>query len=192
MRHEKQYFLEEIQEHLEKANGIVILRYSKFTANSANSFRAGVAKLGADVTMVPKRVLMKGAEKAGMTIEKKDLDGHIGLVVASTDPIEVAKYVIQFGKECEQAVEVIGGRFEGKLYNAADVKRLSELPSLPEMRAQFLGLLEAPMAQTLATVEAILCSVIHCLEQKGQQDSEGQQGGESQQTEGQQDSEGQQ
>jgi large subunit ribosomal protein L10 len=36
------------------------------------------------------------------------------------------------------------------------------------MRAQLLGTFEAPMSQTLAVVEAILCSVLHCLENKAQ------------------------
>ncbi len=169
MRQEKQYFLDDLQQQIEQSNALVILRYMRFTANNANSFRAGVEKLGASVTMVPKRALVKGAEKAGVMINRGDLDGHISLVFAQRDPVEVAKYVIQFGKEVEQAIEVIGGRFDGQIYSADDVIKLSELPSMPEMRAQFLGLLEAPMAQTLATIEAILCSVVHCLDQKSQQ-----------------------
>ena len=94
------------------------------------------------------------------------LDGHIGLVFASGDAIEVAKYVIEYGASSEQSVQVIGGRFEGKLYSGADVEKLSKLPNMTEMRAQFLGTLEAPMAQTLATVEAILCSLLYCLDNK--------------------------
>ena len=41
-------------------------------------------------------------------------------------------------------------------------KQISKLPGKDEMRAQFLGLLEAPMAQTLAVMEAVIdkCHVL--------------------------------
>ncbi len=166
MRKEKQFLLDEIQQGIEGSQALVIMRYAKLSANAANQFRAGVAKVGGEVEMVPKRVLVKGAAQAGLTLEKELLDGHIALIFAKGDAIELAKYVIEYGVTSEQTVSVIGGRFEGKLYSGADVEKLSKLPNMNEMRAQFLGTLEAPLAQTLATVEAILCSVLYCLDNK--------------------------
>ena len=49
---------------------------------------------------------------------------------------------------------------------AEDVKAISELPSQDEMRAQFVGLLEAPMTQTLSVMQALLTSIMYCLENK--------------------------
>ena len=49
---------------------------------------------------------------------------------------------------------------------------MSKLPSKDEMRAQFLGTLEAPMAQTLAVMDALLTSVVHCLNNKVQLDEQ--------------------
>ena len=53
---------------------------------------------------------------------------------------------------------------------ASDVERLSKLPSKDEMRAQFLSVLEAPMSQTLAVMEALLTSVPYCLDNKCKQE----------------------
>ena len=63
-------------------------------------------------------------------------------------------------------MNVLTGYMDGKLYNAEEVKTLSELPSKDELRAQFVGLLEAPMGQTLGVFDALLTSVIHCLNNK--------------------------
>jgi len=178
MRKEKQFLLDQIQENIAGAKGIVIMRYKGLTANAANQFRAGAEKVGGQVAMVPKRVLIKGAKQAGLDLDKGVLDGHIGLVFAEDDALEVTKYVIGFGQASEQVVEVIGGRVEGKLYDGADMDKLSKLPGINEMRAQFLGTLEAPLSQTLATVEAILTSVLHCLENKSQALGEGSSCGE--------------
>ena len=47
-----------------------------------------------------------------------------------------------------------------------DLEIISQLPTKDVMRSQLLGLFEAPMSQTLAVMEALLCSVPHCLENK--------------------------
>ena len=71
-----------------------------------------------------------------------------------------------FSKDNKDTLEILGGHFDGRLCTAADMKALSQLPSQEEMRSQFLGLLEAPMSQTLSVMEALLSSVVHCLENK--------------------------
>ncbi len=169
MRQEKQILLDEIKEQMDKFPSFVIMRHIGLTANTVSDFRRSVFKMGGNVEFVRKRVLVKAAEAAGVDLKLEMLPGHIGLVFANKDPVELTKYVFQFSKDNDPAVEVIGGRFEGKLYNASQVEMLSTLPSKDEMRAQFLATLEAPMAQTLSVMDAVLTSVVYCLDNKCKQ-----------------------
>jgi large subunit ribosomal protein L10 len=164
MRQDKQLLLDEIKDEIDSYESFVIMRYSKLTANAANNFRREVARLGGSVAMVRKRVLIKAAKEAGVELELASLPGHIGLVFAK-DPIETTKFVIKFGEE-DKHVEVVGGRFEGQMYSGADVAKLATLPNKDEMRAQLLATFEAPMSQTLAVMEALLTSVVYCLDNK--------------------------
>lgn len=166
MREEKTLLLKEIKDQIDTFGSFVIMSYTGFTANSANAFREEVAKVGGSVEMVPKRVLMKAAEASGVSLDTIELPGHISLVFAGPEPFETAKLVFKFNKENGKKFTVIGGKFEGEVYNGDQVEALSNLPSKDEMRSQILGLFEAPMAQTLSTMEAILCSVIYALEEK--------------------------
>lgn len=171
MREEKQLLKQEILDKIIKHPAFVIMQYAGLTANAANDFRREVRKMGGDVEIVRKRVLVKAAEDAGLNLDFAVLDGHVGLVFLGGDPIETTKFVFKFSKEREKVITVLGGRIEGQLYPGSDVERLSQLPSKNEMRAQFLGLLEAPMSQTLAVMEALLTSVAHCLENKCKKES---------------------
>lgn len=171
MRDEKQLLKQEIIDKLELHPSFVVMQYAGMSANAANDFRREVRKMGGDVEVVRKRVLLKAADDAGINFDFTSLDGHIGLVFLGEDPIEITKFVFKFSQEREKVIQVLGGRFEGQLYPGADVEKLSQLPSKDEMRAQFLGLLEAPMAQTLAVMEALLTSVAHCLENKCKKES---------------------
>lgn len=167
MRQEKHLLLDEVKGHIDTSKGsFVIIGYRGLEANKANEFRRAIRKVGGNVEVMRKRILIKAAEAAGITLNVGELPGHIGLVLVGQDAIETTKIIFQFGKENENKVDVVGGRFDGKLYPASDVEKMSKLPSRDEMRAQFLGLLEAPMAQTLATMEAIMTSVIYCLDNK--------------------------
>jgi large subunit ribosomal protein L10 len=166
MRQEKQLLLNEVKDQIEQFGSFVIMRYLSLSANKANEFRRQVAKIGGNVEVMRKRILIKAAKEAGVELGLEALPGHIGLVYASTDPIEMTKLVFKFGSENSKAIEVIGGRFDGQLYNADDVEKLSKLPGKNEMRAQLLSTFEAPMAQTLAVMDALLSSVVYCLDNK--------------------------
>jgi large subunit ribosomal protein L10 len=171
MRKEKQLLLEEIKSQIGQYSSFVIMSYLNLSANKANEFRREIAKVGGNVEVMRKRVLLKAAQAAGVQLDLEALPGHIGLVYTGQDPIETAKRVFKFSEDNEKTIEVIGGRFEGKIYRADDVEKLSKLPGRDEMRAQFLSVLEAPMAQTLAVMDALLASVIHCLNNKCKQES---------------------
>ena len=167
MRAEKNLLKQEVRDKITRFESFVIMQYTGLSANAANEFRREIGKIGGDVEVVRKRVLIKAAEDAEITLDLASLPGHIGLVFLGTDPIESTKYVVQFGKDRDKAVQVIGGRFEGRLYSGADVERLATLPGKNEMRAHLLSIFEAPLSQTLAVIEALLSSVPYCLDNKG-------------------------
>ncbi len=156
MRQEKQLLLDEIKEQIDRYKSFVITRYQGFKANAANNLRREIAKTGGNYEVVRKRVLVKAAESAGVELDPKLLEGHIGLIFAGADPIETAKFVYKFSKENDNAISVIGGRFDGRIYGADDVEKISKLPGKDEMRAQLLGALEAPISQTLSVMDSIL------------------------------------
>ncbi len=166
MRAEKQLLLDDIKDQMAESKAIVFASYKRLEPNASASFRNNLAKSGGSMEVVKKRVLVKAAQSAGVEIDPALLQGHIAVFFAHQDPIQTTKAIYQFSKENDQVLEVVGGRFEGIIYSAKDVEQISKLPSKDEMRAQFLSTLEAPLSQTLAVVEALLTSVMHCLDNK--------------------------
>ncbi len=170
MREEKQYLLDDLKSKIESAKAFIVTQYQSFSANDMNDFRKAITESGSDFEVVPKRVFIKAAEEAsGVEFKRETLQGHIGIVIADEDYISAAKQVRNFSKDSDN-MEILAGFIEGKLYDKASVIKLSELPNLEEMRAQFVGTLEAPMSQTLSTFESLLTSIIYCLDNKAKQE----------------------
>lgn len=172
MRKEKQFLLDEIKDQLENYPTFVLISYQGITANRMNEFRRDVRKMKGGVEFVKKRLLMKAAAPLGLNLSLNQLPGHIGLVMAKDEPVELTKFVFKFRTDTDKKVEVVGGRIDGQYYTGDDVKTLSELPSKDEMRAQFLATLEAPQSQTLAVMEALISSVVYCLDNKAKESEE--------------------
>ncbi len=171
MRKEKQFLLDEIKDKIEASKAFVLTKYERVNPNMAADFRVRLGKSGGDFEVVRKRILIKAAQAAGIALNPQLLEGHIGVVFAVTDPVQVTKALYDYSKENEDVLTVLGGQFDGKLYSAQDVEVLSKLPSKNEMRAQLLSILEAPMAQVLSVMEALLTSLMHGIENKTQSNS---------------------
>lgn len=176
MRREKALLKQEIQDKIKRYGSFVIMRYLALPANTANEFRRAIGKLGGEVEVVRKRVLLKAAEEEGISLDLSTLDGHIGLVFLGQDPVETTKTVFQFSQEREKVIQVRGGRLDGQFYSGEDVEKISKLPGLNDSRAQLLSVFEAPMSQTLAVMNAVLSSIVYCLDNKSKKESEGAEG----------------
>lgn len=170
MREEKQMLLDEIKEKIEDSTAFIITSYKNFSATRARKFRDILFEAKGDFEVVRKRVFIKAAQAAGIHLKEEVLEGHIGVIFAKEDAVEISKATLKFSEETESSIEILGGHLEGQYYPAEDVKAIAKLPGKQEMQAQFLGLLEAPLSQTLATVEAILTSLPYCFENKCNQD----------------------
>ncbi len=166
MRAEKQLFLDELHSVIEGSKALIVVNYQHLAPNLSSELRKQLMKAGGDLTVVKKRILMKAVAAAGISIGEELLTGHIALISAIEDPITTTKAAFDFCGAHEGVIKILCGHFEGRILSKEQVTTLSKLPGKDQMRAELLGLLEAPMAQTLATMEALLTSLAHCLENK--------------------------
>jgi large subunit ribosomal protein L10 len=171
MQAEKQFLLDDLKAQVKAAPAFIITAYSRQPANAAYEYRQRLLKVDGHLEVVRKRVFAKAAEQAGCPLTG-ELEGHIGVVFAHGDFAETSKVVCAAAGEGDSHVRVLGGWYEGRLYGAADIQKIATLPSMPEMRAQLLGVFEAPMAELLAVCEALLSSVPHCLQNKAEQSAD--------------------
>lgn len=170
MREEKQLLLDEIKEKIEGATGFVALSYKNFTSARAREFRDKVAGMGGEFEIVRKRVFIKAAETMGIPFNVKAMTGHVGVIFAHNDDATVLiKGAVKFGEDNDSAVTVLAGHIDGAICTAEDVEAIAKLPGINELRAQFLGLIEAPMAQNAQVIQAVLASVLYCFEEKSKQ-----------------------
>jgi len=167
MRQEKKLLLEEIKEKVELSKGMIVTKYENITTQEMWKFRKTLSQNASDLEVVKKRIFLKVLKDCGYSYDSKELEGHIAVVFIQTkaNPIDAIKVMFEFSKETNK-MQILRGEIDKKSYLRDDMLILSKLPSLNEFKAQFLGLLESPMSQTLSVIQNLLSSVMYALEEK--------------------------
>ena len=77
------------------------------------------------------------------------MTGPIALATSS-DPVAAAKAAVDFAKTNDR-LEIVGGAMGETVLDVNGVKALAELPSLDELRAKIVGLIQAPASKIAPT-----------------------------------------
>jgi large subunit ribosomal protein L10 len=80
----------------------------------------------------------------------KVLKGPTALAT-SIDPVAAAKVAVDFAKTTDK-FEVLGGAMGDTVLDVNGVRALAELPSLDELRATLIGLVQAPASKIARTI----------------------------------------
>ena len=156
--------------HVFKDAGLVVVaHYSGLTVAQMTDYRRRVKEAGGKVKVSKNRLAklaLRDTDVAGMA---ELLKGPTCLAY-SQDPIAAAKATVRYAKENDKLV-VLGGAMGKTVLDAKGVKVLAELPSLDDLRAQLIGLIQAPMAKLARVVKepgAKLARVIQANAKKGE------------------------
>ena len=148
-REEKTQLLAELNELFNTAETIVVSHYKGLTVEEVSELRDNIRKVGAGFRVTKNRITrlaLKGTKFEALA----DLFVGPTAIAFANDPISACKACVEFAKTNEKLLVIGGGMGTGVL-SVDDIKRLASLPSMDELRAQIIGLLQAP-ASKLARV----------------------------------------
>ena len=121
---------------------VVVTRNLGLTVAQSTDLRTKMREAGATYK-VTKNSLAKIASKGTSYEQIGDmLTGPIALA-SSVDPVAAAKVAIDFAKTTDK-LEIVGGAMGDTLLDANGVKALASMPSLDQLRATLIGLVNAP------------------------------------------------
>lgn len=140
---------------------IVVAHYAGMTVAQMTDFRKAVKEAGGSVKVAKNR-LAKLALKDTDAEVVADLFKGPTCVAYSKDPIAAARAAVKYARGNDKLV-ILGGAMGKTVLDSKSVIALADLPSLDELRAQLIGLLNAPatkIARILMEPGAQLARVI--------------------------------
>ncbi|MDR3316522.1 MAG: 50S ribosomal protein L10 [Puniceicoccales bacterium] len=166
MRKEKKYLVSEAVDHLGKSDYLLVVGFDRLTVLEVAELRKSLLGKDAEFHVVKNSVLDLAAKECNFPeLTRESLRGTTAIVVGGKDPSEVAKRMTAFANEKghEDKLTVKCGILEGRALSAQDVIVLSKLPSLGELRAKFLALLQTPFQNFLSVCNAGMQNFVRLL-----------------------------
>ena len=166
----KEEVLATYKDWLKRSQAVILVEYTGARMKDMDNIRAKIRETGGEFHVVKNTLARRVFADEGLELPEGYLEKSTAVSFAFTDPAATAKALSDATKGME-FVKVKGGFVAGQMLNAAQVKVLSELPPLPVVRAQLLGVLQAPagkLVRTIAEPARSLAYVIRAYSEKAQ------------------------
>ena len=141
-REQKQELVSELHQLFGESTTVVVAHYKGLTVNNMDGLRQKMRDQGASFRVTKNRLTrlaLQGTKFEGLA----DLfTGPTGIAV-SDDPVAAAKAMQDFAKGNDKLV-ILGGGMGETVLDADGVKALASMPSLDELRAKIVGMVNTP------------------------------------------------
>ena len=135
-----------------KAAVVVVTRNLGLTVAQSTDLRNKMRDAGASYK-VAKNSLAKIALKDTQYVGVSELLTGPVAIATSADPVAAAKIAVEFAKTNDK-LEIVGGAMGETVLDVDGVKALASLPSLDELRAKLIGLVQAPATKIAQIIVA--------------------------------------
>jgi len=134
------------------ANVVVVAHYAGLTVADMQKLRTQMKQAGATVKVAKNRLAKIAVDGTDAAAVAALLKGPT-VIAYSGDPVAAPKVATDFAKAHDKFV-ILGGAMGKTALNPDGVKALAALPSLDELRAKLVGLIQAPAAKIAQLVNA--------------------------------------
>ena len=148
-RTEKTAFIGDLNEKISGSSVVLVAHYKGLTVAEITDLRVKIRTIGAGFKVTKNKLTQRALAK---TLFEPLSNMFVGptAIAYSSDPVAVAKVLAEFAKANEKLV-LLGGAFGETLLDAKGVVALSKMPSLDELRAKIVALIQTP-ARRIATL----------------------------------------
>ena len=151
-RAEKKALIENVNTRLNAAEIALVVHNNGLTVAQMTQLRRNMRAVGAEFKVAKNRLVklaVTDTKFEGMT----DMFKGPSAIATSADPVSVAKGLVDFAKTNDKLV-IIGGAFGDQKLDVKAIEALAKLPSLNELRAKLVGMLQTPATRIACILQA--------------------------------------
>ena len=149
-RSQKADLVDELKNVFTETSVVVITRNNGLSVAQSTDLRLKMRDAGAQYKVAKNRLALIALDGTRYSPIGDLLKGPTALAT-STDPVAAAKVAVDFAKTNDK-FEIVGGAMGDTVLDVNGIRALAALPSLDELRATLVGLIQAPASKIARTI----------------------------------------
>jgi len=151
-RSKKEELVASLRQSLSDTACVVVTHQTGLTVAEVTSLRRQMRAAGASFKVTKNRLARLAL--AGTPFERlSPMFTGPTAIAYSRDPVAAAKVAVEFANRNDK-LQIIGGGLGERQLDVEGVKALASLPSLDQLRAKLIGVLQAPASRIAAVLQA--------------------------------------
>ena len=161
LRQDKERIVAELAERLKGSQSLLVADYRGLTMSEIDELRTKLLETGTRFQVVKNTLTRRAAEEAGVQALLDLIEGPTAIAFLDTDadPATAAK-ILNDTARAHDVLVIRGGLLEGESVSDVEIKRLATLPPADVLRAQFAGVVVAPLTTVVGLFTAPLRDLV--------------------------------
>ena len=153
-RADKEAELQQLEAAFKGSDSAILVDYKGLTVPQVTELRKQVRVAKASYKVVKNTIAKRALKGTSFEPLEKFFEGTTAVAYTKTDPVALAKTLTTFVKTAP-TLKIKAAVVQGKAIQAAQVTDLASMPGKPELYAQLLGTLQAPMVNLVRVLNGV-------------------------------------
>lgn len=150
----KAQILDGLKKVVADSKSIAFVHVKGMSVFDTNVLRTNLRNNDAKYQVVKKTLLKKTLSDAGIAGDLPELPGELAIAY-SPDLLSPAREVYAYRKGKEDKLVLVGGVFEGKFMNAAEMASIALIPGMQTLRGMFANIINSPIQRFVIALDQI-------------------------------------
>lgn len=152
LRSKKYEFVENLTKEFSSNSVVIVTHYQGLNVSESTKLRKQMRELNAKFIVTKNRLVKLAIKNTGFAELEQYFTGPTAITI-SNDPVGAAKAVVEFAKNNEN-LKILGGIANDNVLDLNQIKTLASLPSLDELRAKLVALIQTPATNLVRVLSA--------------------------------------
>ena len=168
-KQKKEKFVGGYSELLQQSSAIFLTRYGGMSVKEMEALRLKIGEAQGQFNVTKNTLLRIALEEANRVPPLELLNGQVATSFALGEATTLAKVLVDQAKTNDK-LKIVGGMLGNRVLTPKEVESLATLPSLDQLRAQILGLINAPAQGIVSAVTNGVRQVVNVLDAYAKKD----------------------
>jgi large subunit ribosomal protein L10 len=152
LRAEKAQVITDLNAVFKETGVVVVTQYRGMTVPEMSTLRSQMRQQGCSFKVTKNRLTALALADTGFSGLVPLFKGPTA-VAYSRDPVAAAKVAVDYAKKNDK-LQIVGGGLSGSILSADQVRALAELPSLDDLRAKLIAIINTPASRLVGVLQA--------------------------------------